>query len=250
MNGNWFRALTVFLAVGALVNGCSTPPSSQSPAIPQLSMNPMPSVAGYLPPNAIDVKAVLADPPTDDSATTRAELDRLLAIQAKRTPEDVARIQGEGPFSAYLFASALGASVKAEALPATDALLKRVSADAAAVISQAKTQWNRRRPWTVDTHIQPCIDKPTDSSYPSSRTVRSAVWAGVLCELFPAKKDALQAKADVVGQNRIDSGVHYPADVEAGKTLGRAIVAKLLAAPAFQSDLAAAKAEVAKVMAP
>jgi acid phosphatase (class A) len=41
-------------------------------------------------------------------------------------------------------------------------------------------------------------------------------------------------------------GVHYPSDVEAGRTIGAAVVARLHAEPAFQADLAAAKVEAAK----
>jgi acid phosphatase (class A) len=171
----------------------------------------------------------------------------LLAIQAKRTPEDVARIKAEGQLSPYLFASVLGPSFKPDALPATDAMLKRVSADAASVIGQAKAIWDRKRPWVVDERITPCIPKPADASYPSARTVRSHVWASVLGELFPAKKDQLLAAADQVAKNRIEAGVHYPSDIEAGKKLGLAIAAKIIATPAFKSDLTAARAEVAKV---
>jgi acid phosphatase (class A) len=141
----------------------------------------------------------------------------------------------------------LGPSFKADALPVTDAMLKKVSADAATVIGQAKAIWDRKRPWVVDERITPCIPKPADASYPSARTVRSHVWATVLGELFPAKKAELLAAADQVAKNRVEAGVHYPSDIEAGKKLGLAIAAKILATPAFKADLAAAKAEVAKV---
>jgi acid phosphatase (class A) len=99
----------------------------------------------------------------------------------------------------------------------------------------------------VDERITPCIPKPADASYPSARTVRSHVWASVLGELFPAKRDQLLAAADQVAKNRIEAGVHYLSDIEAGKKLGLAIAAKIIATPAFKSDLTAARAEVAKV---
>ena len=40
-------------------------------------------------------------------------------------------------------------------------------------------------------------------------------------------------------------GVHYPSDVEAGRTVGAALVARLHAEPQFLADMAAAKAELA-----
>jgi acid phosphatase (class A) len=224
----------VVVSIGAFVSGCTT----KSPTL---------AGAGYLPPDAIDIQAVIPDPPADNSPAARAELDQLLAIQGKRTPEEVARIKAEGPLTPYLFTSVLGPSFKAETMPATDALLKHVTADATAIIGQAKTHWDRKRPWVLDGRIQPCIAKPTDASYPSARAVRSCVWATILGELFPAKKAQLLAAADQVAQNRIDAGVHYPSDITAGKALGRAIAAKIMQTPAFTADVAAAQAEWAKV---
>lgn len=228
------RWSVVVLGLCALLTGCASKP----PTVPG---------DGYLTPNAIDIKAVVSDPPADNSPAARAELDQLLAIQAKRTPGDVARIKAEGQLSPFMFSSVLGPSFKAEALPLTDAMLKRVSGDTTAVIGQAKAIWDRKRPWVLDDRIQPCIPKPTDASYPSSRTVRSHVWATVLGELVPAKKAQLLAAADKVATNRVEAGVHYPSDIEAGKKLAAAIAAKIMATSAFQADLARAKAEVAKV---
>jgi acid phosphatase (class A) len=68
----------------------------------------------------------------------------------------------------------------------------------------------------------------------------------VLCELFPARKEILLAKAERIGQDRLLSGVHFPSDIEAGKKLGQAIFDRLIQSPAFKADLAAAKAEIAK----
>ena len=47
-----------------------------------------------------------------------------------------------------------------------------------------------------------------------------------------------------IGWDRVLIGKHFPTDVHAGRMLGKAIVRELLASPAFQQDLAAAKAEV------
>jgi len=228
------RPMAILIA-SVLLSGCAAQSPDTQPG------------AGYLPPGAINIKKVLADPPADNSAAARTELDRLLAIQAKRTPQDVARIMSEPPLSPYLFSSVLGSSFNAQTLPATDALLKRVSADAAAVIDQAKACWNRKRPWVLEARIQPCIAKPTDPSYPSARAARSRVWAVILGQLFPARKSQLLAAADQVAQNRIDAGVHYPTDVEAGKALADAIADKIIQTPAFAADMAAARAELAKV---
>jgi acid phosphatase (class A) len=227
---NPLRLLVSLLAVTAA--GCATT-TATGPA------------AHYIGADAIDIKAVLPAPPADNSPAGRAELDRMLALQGSRTPEQVADIKAEGPLTPYMFATVLGASFKAKDLPGTDALLRRAGEDTKAIIDKAKGLWNRKRPWALDGRIEPCIAKPTDASYPSDRTCRTYVWAALLGELFPEKKDLLLAKARQVGENRVLAGVHYPSDVQAGATLGQAIATKMMKTRPFKTDLAAARAELA-----
>jgi acid phosphatase (class A) len=47
------------------------------------------------------------------------------------------------------------------------------------------------------------------------------------------------------GQSRIVCGVHWKSDVEAGRVVGAAVVARLHAEPVFAAQLAAARKEVA-----
>ena len=177
----------------------------------------------------------------------RTEFDRMLEIQKARTPADLKRIQADGAVALHLFAATLGSSLKTEELPTTKAMLAFVAGDAQAVINQAKSRWNRPRPWVLESRIHPCVDKPAGSSYPSDRATQSWLCAVILGELFPAKKAQLLAKADQVGQDRVTSGVHYPSDVLAGEKLGQAIAAKIMQSAAFQADLTAARAELAKI---
>ena len=48
------------------------------------------------------------------------------------------------------------------------------------------------------------------------------------------------------GESRVVCGVHFQSDVEAGRTLGSAMVARLHADPAFAADLAQARREIAR----
>jgi acid phosphatase (class A) len=43
--------------------------------------------------------------------------------------------------------------------------------------------------------------------------------------------------------------MHYPSDVAAGEAIGRAVVARIVATPAFADDLPAARAELAQARA-
>jgi acid phosphatase (class A) len=62
----------------------------------------------------------------------------------------------------------------------------------------------------------------------------TGVFALLLAELFPDKRDALLAISRGIGWRRV-----------LGRVLGQAIVREFLANPAFQHDLAEAKAELA-----
>ena len=65
----------------------------------------------------------------------------------------------------------------------------------------------------------------------------------LLAELFPEQKEAILEVGRQIGWDRVLIGKHFPTDVNAGRVLGQAIVRELLASPAFQHDLAEAKAE-------
>jgi acid phosphatase (class A) len=48
-----------------------------------------------------------------------------------------------------------------------------------------------------------------------------------------------------IGWDRVLTGYHFYSDVQAGRVIGQAIVREMMANPAFQHDLAEAKAEIA-----
>ena len=200
--------------------------------------------ADYLAAEAVDLRALLGDPPAADSATTRVEIAELLLRQEARTPEQVARAQAQEKLTVYAFAPVLGAQFNATNLPVTDKFLNRVGSNSSRISGGAKKIWKRSRPFQVDPRIQPVV-KTQSPSYPSGHAVRGYVWAVVLGELFPDRKELLLARAREIGEDRMVAGVHYPSDIEAGRKLGLAIAEKMLASPMFQQDLAAARREVA-----
>lgn len=202
----------------------------------------------YIASGEIDLRALLADPPADDSPATRAEIEELLKLQAARTPEQLAQPEVVNPLTVYLFAPVLGTNFTAATLPVTDKLLARVGAQTSAVSARSKKLWKRARPFRTDARIQPVGRKPVDASYPSGHATRAFAWAVVLGELFPAKKEELLARAKEIGQSRLIVGVHYPSDVAAGTKLGQAIGAKIIASAVFQKDAEAARQEIAKVL--
>jgi acid phosphatase (class A) len=198
----------------------------------------------YIEPDTVDFQAILPNPPANGSKQTRAELNDLLVIQASRTPEQVSRARAESPPRPELFAPLIGPTFDFEKHPHTYNLLRQVEVDTKAVAERAKRHWARTRPYILDPAIDPAVDKPSSTSYPSTDAAIASAWAVVLQQLFPEKKSELLARANEIGFDRIVAGVHYHSDVVAGGRLGQAIAAKILESKLFQSDLAVARKEL------
>ena len=114
--------------------------------------------------------------------------------------------------------------------------------DIAEPLDTAKGYWKRQRPYETDTRLS--LGSPESSfGYPSGHSTRGTVYALLLEELFPDRKEAILAIGRDVGWDRVLIGKHFPTDIYAGRVLGQAIVRELLASPAFQHDLAEAKGE-------
>ena len=70
------------------------------------------------------------------------------------------------------------------------------------------------------------------------------MFAEVLGEVFPERRDALEAHARRLSWARVVAGVHYPTDLEAGRRLAQSLVRALRGNPDFQRAVGACRAEV------
>jgi membrane-associated phospholipid phosphatase len=86
------------------------------------------------------------------------------------------------------------------------------------------------RPSQADPSIRTLIGLPNHPSYPSNHSCDSMAAATVLGRLFPRHHPALEAMAHEAGESRVDGGIHYRFDVEAGEGIGRAAAAAALKA--------------------
>jgi acid phosphatase (class A) len=208
-------------------------------------MGPETTPPRYFDPATVDYKALLPNPPAVGSPEAAKEIDLILQYQATRTPEQVARIRDEAKhLNVWLFATVLGPTFNEKNRPVTAKFFKEIDNNEWLVAKAAKDYWKRPRPPQQDARVHPPIDLPKNASYPSGHSTYGTVDALVLSELAPELKDALVARGRQIGDDRVIAGVHFPSDVEAGRTLGKAIFQALEASPVFQSDLAAAKAEL------
>lgn len=103
-------------------------------------------------------------------------------------------------------------------------------------------------------------DKPTctpaqegvlrhDGSYPSGHSAIGYGWGLILAELVPARATDLVERGREFGDSRMVCNVHWLSDVQAGRYVGAAVVARLHADPVFRADMAAAAAELASATA-
>jgi len=196
----------------------------------------------YLAPGHPDGVALLAPPPASGSAEEAADLAEVRLVFKARTPAEESRAKQEQGLSFSLFEPAIGPVFQSGKLPRTDALLKKVKKEIGEAINIPKEHWKRLRPYQMDAELT--FSQPEkDFGYPSGHSTRGTVYALVLAEIFPEKRDAIMAIGRDIGWDRVLIGKHFPTDVQAGRVLGKAIVRELMESPAFQHDLAAAKAE-------
>ena len=197
----------------------------------------------YLAPDHPDGIALLAPPPVAGSAEEAADLASARAVFNARTPAETARAAKDATISIFLFAPAIGPFFQPGKLPKTEALFKKVKKDIGVAIDIPKDHWMRHRPYQLDDHLS--LGEPEPSyGYPSGHSTRGTVQALLLAELFPEQKAPILEIGRNIGWDRVLIGKHFITDIYAGRVLGQAIVRELLASPAFQHDLAEAKAEV------
>lgn len=205
-----------------------------------------PVVTHFVKPTAIDCAKVLPAPPAPGSLSARADLEAVLQMQAWRTPDQVAWAKRIEKNDAFIFSDVFGSWFSAENLPLTAAMLKDVDEDRHAATEVAKNLFARARPWVVDPRVEPCVAKPTNDSYPSGHTASIFTRAGVLAEIFPAKREQIFDFAHRAVWGRVYGGVHFPSDLVGGWTLAEAFVAELKKSPAFQAEVEKSRAEMAR----
>ena len=190
---------------------------------------------------------LLPPPPAEGDAAWRVQVDAVLAAQKHIPDADIAAMRDEQHMRLSLMTDVMGADFTRDRLPKTYALLDRVLADANDVTDADKTFWHTRRPYLTDAHVKLLVD-PIDKSpaYPSGHTSETRVRAEVLGLLSPDHLAALRAHAEVIAAHRVEAGVHHPNDLEGGRLLAMLIVGALIENADFQTDLAAARAEIAE----
>lgn len=258
------HALGLAPLVVLVLAGCATPASR-------------PDAGAYSVPVDIDVTLLLGPPPTGPAL--ERDLASVRAAQRERTPAEAAHAEATSTVELFQFSDVLGPAFKADQLPRTQAFFGRVYSSVLPYLQITKDCWSRPRPFQVDTSLaplersftstrsrggsnaaapkplkpdSPCVTPPGppeySTSYPSGHAMLGAVHAILLARMVPEQRTALFAEGWDHGRGRLISGVHFPSDIESGRTLGTVLVALLEQDPAFRADLEASRREVRAVL--
>ena len=257
---NGISRVVVLLACAAAA-GCATAPPPATAA--KAASADVPEVwpgylAGYLTKSALpDSLALVPPPPAPGSAALVLDEDanrRALALRG--TPRFAQATEDANllfPRAAGTFSCALGAPVTETDTPHLYVLLRRVLSDAAGSTGRAKKRYERPRPFLVNKEPSCTPGEEAElgqqGSYPSGHSAAGWAWALVLAEVEPDRANEIVVRGREFGQSRVVCNVHWQNDVNEGRILGAATVARLHADPAFRADLEAAKKELANVRA-
>lgn len=245
-----FRMLGTATILSTLI-GCATPSLQQTGPIVVPEVHPG-ILTGYLQtekhPNSLEL---LPPPPAEGSAEFARDVEASKASFALRGTErwDQA-IQDADllfPTAADAFTDAIGFQISEDETPFLYQLMRRTLADAGLSTYTAKKHYQRPRPFMSNGQPIGTPDEEealrNDGSYPSGHTAIGWAWALILTEVVPEKTDAILQRGYEFGQSRVICNVHWQSDVDAGRTMGSAAVARLHANADFLNDLKRAKQE-------
>ncbi|HZU63981.1 MAG TPA: phosphatase PAP2 family protein [Novosphingobium sp.] len=211
---------------------------------------------GYLAPGEFDVTHVLE--PAPRPGDPRYETDRAIFRQTRQlqgTPRwQMATHDADYATPALLgdFSCALGVRLTVDNAPLLVRLVSRAGADTAHETGLAKNVYQRERPFTID-HGPICQPEAElyDSKrqrmsfdYPSGHTTWGWTWALILSQIAPDRAQAILERGRAYGDSRFICGAHNESAVEAGMQSASATMALVATKPAYQADLAAARAEI------
>lgn len=199
---------------------------------------------------------LLPPPPADSSAHFAYDVEQYLWGKSLRdTPRgqlaaDDAQLDDAGLTAA--FSEAFGIDINPTDTPEIYRLITGMREDAGDLSTRhAKNHYMRKRPY-IYFDENTCVPDAQaglagNGSYPSGHTAKAWATALVLAELNPDRQDQILLRGYEMGQSRVICGYHFQSDVDAGRIVGAAVVARLHADKAFSHQLSKAKREVKRL---
>lgn len=209
--------------------------------------------AGYLSADRMpdDIKLLPAPPAEGSAELKRDHAAERRALALRGTARwDLAKVDADifTANAANTMSCAAGFVIGPDTTPQLNTLLRRVMSDLGRASTASKTKYNRPRPFVGNG--QPTCTPEQDGvlrgngSYPSGHASIGYGWGLILGEVVPARRSQLRARGHAFADSRRVCNVHFRSDIDAGELLATIVVARLQGDPAFQADLAAARAEL------
>jgi membrane-associated phospholipid phosphatase len=197
----------------------------------QANSRPREPQAGFWRPYVLTspAEAPLPPPPNLFSRQTRAELAELRWLQAQRAPEIQARIDFWDALPAFKPWTEMQIDlIRAQGVNPPRAhrglaLVHVAIYDAVIAAWFWKYIYHRPRPDQLDRSLAPSVEPPRHPTYPSEHAAIAGAAARMLGYLFPADAARLKTSAKEAALSRLQAGVNYRSDIEAGFELGGAV---------------------------
>ena len=149
------------------------------------------------------------------------------------------------------FSPCMGMVLSRRTTPEMAHLLMGILGSEDGATDDAKKHYKRIRPFELfeEASLTPDDEQYLrgNGSYPSGHTCFGWAVALVLTEINPARQNEILRYGLEFGQSRVICGVHFQSDVDAGRVMGAALVARLHADPDFMAALDKAKKEFARL---
>lgn len=195
--------------------------------------------------------------PANSSDQVRKELDYMLDLQAKRTPEEVKRVEFLGNIGYWpsinmvpshqlyeqnlkdLFfegREVLGENVNSKNFPKISKLLQGVMQDMRVMEFTIKYKLLRPRPYHLEARLQPLM-KMNSPSFTSGHTLWAFIQAFTWSEVVPEKQKEFIALAEEIRRSREIMGIHYPSDNEASRQIAYKMLQYYFKNEKFKKDL-------------
>jgi len=216
------------------------------------------ALQGYLDPKALPNPITLIPPPPAPGSAAFANDEEIAhnSFALRSTPRFALAVSDFDlriPTLVNTFSCSLNAQVTEENAPYLYTLLRRSFTDLALSTYAAKNHYKRTRPFQQNHEPigvpQERANLEKDPSYPSGHTAVGTGFALILSEIDPDRADEILARGREFGESRIIVNHHWYSDVDWGRFMGAATVARLHADPTFRADLEAARAEMAAIRA-
>lgn len=228
----------IFLGL-AFLSALSFAKENQTPPPGFLTYEEMPKVAQ------------LVAPPKENSLEFKLDIERYQEWAAKKEDPRVKIAHDDAPVKqndiASRFAEAFGYDLTQEKLPHLFSLFKRVTYDIYFTTRAAKKEYLRIRPF-VRFKAKTCYPEEEKNvkpnhSFPSGHSVVGWTFALLMSEINPERQNELFKRGLEYGQSRVICGYHWQSDVDAGRIVASALVARLHANAEFLEALQKAKNE-------